>query len=164
MEIGDKTFKYTADVTNGILNQQTNESSKTKTAAEMNSLGKDTFLTLLVTQMQNQDPLEPTKDTEWVSQLATYSSLEEMQNMNKTLTNSQALNLVGQTVIIQTKDSAGDYKSITGMVDFVTIKDNNALLSVGGTLYSMDELVSIVDKTYIDNKAEELSEEETAND
>ena len=159
MEIGDKSFKYTADVTNGILNQQKNETKKTKTADEMNALGKDTFLTLLVTQMQNQDPLEPTKDTEWISQLATYSSLEEMQNMNKTLTNSQALNLVGQKVIIQTKDLAGDYKTVTGDVDFVTIKDNKALLSVGGTLYSMEELVSIVAKTYIDNKAAENSEE-----
>jgi len=160
MEIGDKTFKYTADVTNGILNQQSNEDKKTKTAAEMNSLGKDTFLTLLVTQMQNQDPLEPTKDTEWVSQLATYSSLEEMQNMNRTLTNSQALNLVGQTVIIQTKDTAGDYKTVTGEVDFVNIKDNKAMLSVGGTLYSMEEVVSIVDKTYIENEEAKKSEEE----
>ena len=160
MEIGDKTFKYTADVTNGILNQQSNEDKKTKTAAEMNSLGKDTFLTLLVTQMQNQDPLEPTKDTEWVSQLATYSSLEEMQNMNRTLTNSQALNLVGQTVIIQTKDVAGDYKTVTGEVDFVNIKDNKAMLSVGGTLYSMEEVVSIVDKTYIENEEAKKSEEE----
>ena len=160
MEIGDKTFKYTADVTNGILNQQSNEDKKVKTAAEMNSLGKDTFLTLLVTQMQNQDPLEPTKDTEWVSQLATYSSLEEMQNMNRTLTNSQALNLVGQTVIIQTKDAAGDYKTVTGEVDFVNIKDNKAMLSVGGTLYSMEEVVSIVDKTYIENEEAKKIEEE----
>ena len=160
MEIGDKTFKYTADVTNGILNQQSNEDKKVKTAAELNSLGKDTFLTLLVTQMQNQDPLEPTKDTEWVSQLATYSSLEEMQNMNRTLTNSQALNLVGQTVIIQTKDAAGDYKTVTGEVDFVNIKDNKAMLSVGGTLYSMEEVVSIVDKTYIENEEAKKIEEE----
>ena len=146
MEIGDKTFKYTADVTNGILNQQSNEDKKTKTAAEMNSLGKDTFLTLLVTQMQNQDPLEPTKDTEWVSQLATYSSLE-------------------QTVIIQTKDTAGDYKTITGEVDFVNIKDHKALLSVQGTLYSMDEVVSIVDRNYIENKEAEAGNEgaETVN-
>ena len=109
---------------------------------------KDTFLHLLVAEVQNQDPLEPTTNTEWVSQYATFSELEQMQNMNKALTNSQALSLVGQNVILQTEDEKGDIKVVSGSVDFVTIKDGNAFLSVEGTLYSMDDLVSIVDKSY----------------
>ena len=67
---------------------------------------------------------------------------------------------MGQTVIIQTKDAAGDYKTVTGEVDFVNIKDNKAMLSVGGTLYSMEEVVSIVDKTYIENEEAKKIEEE----
>lgn len=149
-----------APVVNGVLQQNANAAKKTtKTAEEQNALGKESFLQLLVCQMQNQDPLEPTSDTEWVSQLATYSSLEQMQNMNKLLTNSQALSLVGQNVVLTKTESDDSTKAISGRVDFVTIKDGDAFLSVGGTLYSMDELVSILDRDYL---YEESESEESA--
>lgn len=48
-------------------------------------LGKDEFLKLLITQLQSQDPLNPTQDTEFVAQLAQFSSLEQLQNVNSTL-------------------------------------------------------------------------------
>lgn len=47
-----------------------------------NNLGKDEFLKLLMVQMQNQDPTEPLKDTEYIAQLAQFSSLEQMTNMS----------------------------------------------------------------------------------
>jgi flagellar basal-body rod modification protein FlgD len=72
------------------------------------ALGKDDFLHLLVTQLQNQDPLNPSDSTEFTAQLATFSSLEELQNINTALedietsqtilTNSQAVDYIGQTV------------------------------------------------------------------
>ncbi|MFD1705886.1 flagellar hook assembly protein FlgD [Siminovitchia sediminis] len=49
------------------------------------SLGKDAFMKILFTQLQNQDPLNPMEDTEFISQMATFSSLEQLMNMNKTL-------------------------------------------------------------------------------
>lgn len=58
-------------------------SSTTKSADE--TMGKDAFLQLLVTQLENQDPLNPTDNTEFVAQLAQFSSLEGIQNLNTTL-------------------------------------------------------------------------------
>jgi len=153
-----ETKGITAPVVDGILQQNRDLTEKTKTAEEMNALGKDAFLQLLVTQMQNQDPLEPTSDTEWVSQLATYSSLEQMQNMNKTLTNAQALGIVGKNVLLQTEKDNGDLAEVSGRVDFVTIKEGTAFLSVGGTLYNMDELVSILDDQYLVEQATKSSD------
>src|SRR3989337_4601749 len=49
------------------------------------AMGKDAFLKLLVTQLQNQDPLNPTDNTEFVAQLAQFSSLEGIQNLNTSL-------------------------------------------------------------------------------
>ncbi|MDR5658265.1 flagellar hook capping FlgD N-terminal domain-containing protein [Serpentinicella sp. ANB-PHB4] len=49
-----------------------------------NDMDKDAFLKLLVTQLQNQDPLSPMEDREFIAQMAQFSSLEQMQNLNET--------------------------------------------------------------------------------
>lgn len=88
-------------------------SSSTSTTATTGTqtLGQDDFLTLLIAQLQNQDPLNPTDATEFTSQLAQYSQLEQLFNLNDamdeltvTTTKSQnisALNLIGQEVIVE---------------------------------------------------------------
>ncbi|MFH1144394.1 MAG: flagellar hook capping FlgD N-terminal domain-containing protein [Candidatus Eisenbacteria bacterium] len=73
-------------------------------------MGKEDFLKLLVTQMTHQDPLNPIEDTEFVAQLAQFSTLEQMQNLNtgisdqaallQSLGNSMAAALVGREVAI----------------------------------------------------------------
>ncbi len=52
-----------------------------------NDLDKDAFLRLLTTQLANQDPLNPIEDREFIAQLAQFSSLEQMQNLNKNVQN-----------------------------------------------------------------------------
>ena len=61
------------------------QSTTAMTDAANDTLGKDAFLKLLIAELSNQDPLNPMEDREFVSQMATFSSLEQMQNMNKTL-------------------------------------------------------------------------------
>ena len=80
-----------------------------------NKLGKEEFLKLLVCQMQNQDPLNPQNDTEFVSQLAQFSSLEQMTNMNATMSNTSAYSLIGREVIVQKADETGQYKEMRGI-------------------------------------------------
>jgi flagellar basal-body rod modification protein FlgD len=74
-------------------------------------LGRDEFLRLLVTKLQNQDPLNPSEDTEFISQLATFSSLEQLIAVNDNLQtigasqgqliNAQALNLIGKEALVE---------------------------------------------------------------
>lgn len=109
------------------------------------TLGKDAFLNLLVAQMKYQDPLNPTSDTEWIAQMATFSSLEEMQNMNQTISNSQALSLVGKTVIINS-----DSTLTGGKVDYVVMQNGKAYLAVNNALYSIDDLDTVADEEYLD--------------
>ena len=71
-------------------------------------LDKDAFLNLLITQLQNQDPLNPTDSTEFTAQLAQFSSLEQLGNVNENLkqlqnfqasiNNSQAVSLIGKEI------------------------------------------------------------------
>ena len=92
-----------ADLVQAINKDGTTEAStatKKKETAGNTNLGKDEFLKLLVCQMQNQNPLEPASDTEWIAQLANFSSLETMQNMSGTMTGLQGMNMVGTYVDI----------------------------------------------------------------
>lgn len=111
-------------------------------------LGKEEFLKLLVCQLQNQDPLNPQDDTEFISQLAQFSSLEQMTNMNTTLTNNVAYGLVGKEVIVQTIGANGQVIEDRGLVDYVEIQNGEAMLSVNGKMYSIDDLVKVLDYAY----------------
>src|SRR5690606_23802371 len=64
-----------------FLSSVKNESKRTNN----NTLGQDAFLKILITQLQHQDPANPMQDTEFISQMATFSELEQMMQMNKTL-------------------------------------------------------------------------------
>lgn len=136
-----------------VLETTTSSSSTSKTKESSgNNLGKDAFLKLLVTQMQYQDPLNPSSNTEYVAQLATYSQLEELKNLGTTSTNSQAFGLVGKNVVIKTENTAGKSTYISGSVDFVNMSGGEAKISINGSLYSIDKLDSIIDDTYLKEK------------
>lgn len=65
---------------------ENNETKKEVSNDTNNALDKDAFLKLLVTQLANQNPLNPIEDKEFIAQLAQFSSLEQMQNLNKNVT------------------------------------------------------------------------------
>lgn len=115
-----------------------------------NSLDKDAFLQLLVAQMKYQDPLEPTSNTEYISQYATFSELEQMQNMSASMDLFRASSLVGETVLLKVRDSQGRTVDVQGNVDYVVYEGNKAYLSVNGELYSMDDLDTVADPVYLE--------------
>ncbi|MDD2972107.1 MAG: flagellar hook capping FlgD N-terminal domain-containing protein [Lachnospiraceae bacterium] len=116
-----------------------------------NSLGKDDFLQLLVAQMKYQDPLEPTSNTEYISQYATFSELEQMQNMSASIDLDRASGLVGKSVYMKsTNATTGVTSYFYGKVDFVQYENGSAFLSINGGLYPLEDLDSVVDQDYMD--------------
>lgn len=138
-------------VENGqIVETASQNSLKNQSKTSNNGMDKDAFLQLLVAQMQYQDPLEPTSNTEYISQYAQFSQVEQMQNMAASTDLSRASSLVGEYVYIKTTNSQGSSDYIYGKVDYVMYENNKAYLSIDESLYSLDDLDTVVDKTYKD--------------
>ena len=116
--------------------------------ASNSSLDKDAFLQLLVAQMKYQDPLQPTSNTEYISQYAQFSQVESMQNMSSSMDLQRASALVGKQVYVQTTSPSGETKYVFGKVDYVTYEGGKAYLYINEQRYALDELETIVDPEY----------------
>ena len=141
-----------ADVTadaNGKYQVDISESSQETERKVGSDLGKEDFLMLLVTQMQYQDPLDPADNTQYVAQLAQFSELEQMTNLNTTTNNNSAYTLVGKEVLVRQTSSIGEIQEFQGRVDYVTIKNGDAYVSINGEDYAYEDIVQVIDDSYL---------------
>ncbi|ADB48484.1 flagellar hook capping FlgD N-terminal domain-containing protein [Conexibacter woesei] len=105
-------------------------------------LGKDDFLKLLIGQMQNQDPLNPTDGAEYMGQMTQFSILEQITNLGQTTQaaasndyDAQAIRLIGQTVSYLARvneDGRSVLRSFTGRVESVTFTSSGPQLTIDG--------------------------------
>ncbi len=138
-----------ANVNNGkTVDTSTKTTSSEESTKGTSKLGKDAFLQLLVAEMKNQDPLEPSTNTEWISQLATFSSLEELQSLTDTTETSQMFSMIGKQVTVKTTDANGKTYFKSGTVDFVNTSGGETRFSVNGSLYALSDLYQIVDSDF----------------
>lgn len=106
---------------------------------EVNSeLGKDAFLKILIAQLSNQDPLDPLKDQDFIAQMAQFSTLEQMTNMNKSidqmnaLSRGTAVSYIGRTVEYENDDGLSEY----GKIAYLRFEK-------GGTILVTDQEIDI---------------------
>lgn len=157
----DMSSMLTQSVTNGKVDDMTASanslSSETNKTGEKN-LGKMDFINLLVAEMQYQDPLEPSSNTDYVAQMAQFSQVDALNAMQQSMKNMQASGLVGQTVVLSvTNPTTGNTTEVTGKVDFVQYEGSKTYLSVDGSLYSMDDLQTVINGDFYE--ANQISEE-----
>lgn len=120
------------------------------TDTNKNLVSIDTFFQLLLAEMTNQDPLEPTTNTEFVSQLASFTALQTNSDSLHYNTVSYASSLAGKTVTIATKDTTTDengkkvQKTDTGVVTNVDISDDEKIqLTVNGKKYELKDIIYV---------------------
>jgi len=128
-----------------IINTNKNTTTKQK---DGNTLGKDDFLKILITQLQNQDPTQPLQDKEFIAQMAQFTSVEQLTNMASEMKlMRQSLGfvsgMIGKSITWDSTDSSGATVEKTGIVDSITFKDGNQYANVKGEEISLDKLKKI---------------------
>jgi flagellar basal-body rod modification protein FlgD len=138
--------------TSGAITTYTGTPTNTNAAGTASATGdtvdQNQFLNLLVTQLQNQDPTQPMDDSQFVSELAQFSSLQETTNLNTTMSGyastsglSTAASMIGATVTTGATDSSGN--SIGGEVTSASNANGVANVVVGTNTVPLSEITGI---------------------
>lgn len=150
-----------ADVVTSTVTWPNYSSSNTVSSTTGNSeLGKEAFLQLLITQLSNQDPLNPTNDTEFIAQMSQFSSLEQLINISEQLdTMSQSLGavsgLIGKQVTWTAEEDDSDLEysvdgennntstTQTGIVDSIIVRDGLQYAKVGDSEVLLTDIIQM---------------------
>ena len=103
----------------------------------------DDFLTLMVAQLKNQDFMNPVDDTQYVTQLAQISTMQQMEEMAYNAKSTYVASLVGKNVSAAKFTVSGDLKKTDGVVDKISLLDGKFVIYVDGEAYDMDEIMEI---------------------
>jgi flagellar basal-body rod modification protein FlgD len=112
-------------------------------ASSASSLDMDDFLNLLVAQLKNQDAMNPMDNTQFISQLAQFSSLKAMTEMSEITKQTQATSLIGKTVAMASYDDSGNVVTTEGKVEKVTIYGGETNIYVNGEAFKYSNLMEI---------------------
>ena len=130
-----------------------NQTSNIRTLEELNktrntgkSLGQEDFLKILVAQMANQDPLEPTGNAEFLAQMAQFTMLEQIKEMSMSFSTSQAYSMVGKYVYVQDGNDL-----IFGKVDGVVREEGVNYLLIGGNTYDASQVAGVMDSATVES-------------
>ena len=148
-------MSVSAQVINGkVVANYSSDKPLKKTGTD--SMDKEAFLQILAAEMQYQDPLEPSSNTEWVSQMSSFSQIEELQSVSKSIDEQGAANLVGKRVILIDTDASGNESYITGIVQCTEKIGNKLYLSIEDNLYDYEIFYSVVDENYYEELVKKM--------
>jgi len=121
------------------------EKQKTGTS----NLGRDEFLKILVTQLSNQDPTQPLEDKDFIAQMATFTSVEQLTNMAEEMRLLRqsigfSSSLIGKTIRwTETNGKTNEEETLSGAVDSIKIKDGKQYAVVGEHEVSLERIIEI---------------------
>ena len=131
-----------------IVKSTENKSGQRK----VGELGKDEFLNLLVTQLRYQDPLNPVEDKEFIAQMAQFSALEQMQNLNTSFSATKAFGMIGKYITASmVNESTFTTETVVGMVDSVKMEGSKTFLVVEGKDVPVEKVIKVTEDSGIFN-------------
>ena len=163
VNIGNYAPYYRQVAVSSSSDSETQASSKTRgastsgttgteaTEATKSTLGKDDFLKLLIAQLTHQDPMNPLEDKDFIAQMAQFTTLEQITNMNTNVKNLEALSrgnavsYIGRTITFtkQAEDEAEVAKTVEAVVTAVRFDDDGVVLEYKDGEVSLDSVLSV---------------------
>lgn len=141
--------------------ERTTAGYKYEQTEDKSSLGINDFMTLLVAQLSNQDVMNPSQDTEFISQMAQFTTLKAMQTMADLSQTQYAASIVGKRVIVADYDNNGNYSQDTGIIERVKFVDGESVLTVNGVDYKLSSVMEVLsDSANVETPSAEDSTEE----
>ena len=118
------------------------------------TMGQTEFLQLLVTQMRNQDPLKPVSDTEFIAQMAQFTSLEQtkemssdVQELRQSYALTQGTNLLGKTVKVATSENENEVFTKGIVTGLEVNRDGDVSLILNNKAYALESVIAVNSET-----------------
>ncbi|GAP22530.1 flagellar hook capping FlgD N-terminal domain-containing protein [Leptolinea tardivitalis] len=153
IKVGDRNYTGAAS--------ETSSSSKSTTSTQNTSAD---FMSLLLAQLTNQNPLEPMDDTEMVSQMVSMNSLEELQKITKAIQTMSQTNQFASAATLMDKTVTylnDDEEPVSGKVSGITMANSEVYLTVGGTSVKLSDIVKVTSSSTDNSTVKETDATET---
>ena len=134
----------------GEISRSLAAGSNTAGSSKKSKSGMDmtTFMQLLAAQFENQDIMNPTDNTQFISELAQFTSLQAMNTLTQYSDAQYAASLVGKTVKVYSYDNGGNKVEKQGVVQSADFTGaNGAKIAVGGTSYDLSAIEQVINPT-----------------
>ena len=128
-----------------IVTNQTQYAVSRQATGAGQDLGKDAFMRILESQLQNQDPMNPMEDKDFIAQMAQFSMLEQLQTLNAGQSFAQASSLIGKIVQTANPDPDDVTSLIRGVVTGVSMEGANTFLDIGGVRAPFSGNIAVFD-------------------
>ena len=121
-----------------------------------NGVTADDFLTLMVAQLQNQDFMNPVDDTQYVTQLAQFATMQQMQEMASYMKTNYVMSLAGKNVTAAKLSISGELQKETGLVEKISLVNNEYAVYVNGKQFSLEQIMEIHGSASADSETGKL--------
>lgn len=113
------------------------------TDEKSNAVSVDDFLTLMVAQLKNQDFMNPVDDTQYVTQLAQFATMQQMQDMATYMKTNYVMSLVGKNVTAAKFSVSGELQKEVGAVEKISLVNNEYAVYVNGEKFTLEQIMEI---------------------
>lgn len=128
---------------------------------EDSNLTINDFFNLMITQLTNQDFMNPVDDTEYMSQMAQFATMQEMMELCKYSKQNYVMSMLGKEVTIGKNKIGGSTESTTGVVEKIALEDDEYKIYIDGTPYDLSKVTQISSGK---NESSEDSDNSNVND
>ena len=109
-----------------------------------NQMDVNDFMSLLAAQLANQDVMNPSTDTEFISQMAQFTALEATQTMTELIYAQYGASMVGKSVIVASYDNTGKFSQDEGVVEKIKFASGDCIVQVNGKDYTMSSIMEVL--------------------